>query len=65
MTINIYYKNFENRFNIFKNNMIYAFTVGYLLLFDTNKYIEMKTYKIDREIQEIKKDNKLYLNKIL
>ena len=48
----------ENRIDGIKTCIISAFTTGCLLLWNTDKYIEMKTDKFNRELKEIRIENK-------
>lgn len=48
----------ENRIDGIKTGIISAFTTGCLLLWNTDKYIEMKTDKFNRELKEIRIENK-------
>ena len=48
----------ENRIDGIKTGIISAFTTGCLLLWNTDKYVEMKTDKFNIEMQEIRKENK-------
>jgi hypothetical protein len=57
----------ENRIDGIKTGIISAFTTGCLLLWNTDKYVEMKTDKFNREMKELKEQNeflKIEINNI-
>jgi len=57
MLVNVSDRSIE-RNNGIKTGIISAFTTGCLLLWNTDKYVEMKTDKFNRELKEIRKENK-------